>query len=116
MLRAGAGRAGSTGATTAGTSQGTAAPAGWHSSSSPTKSEAVPVTSRVSSAVDGSDETSVDPLHARGAGEGAHEPVIDAVEVVVVHAGEEADGLACCIVHHTDGTPEGGGEEREKGK
>lgn len=114
MLCTGAGRTGSTGATTACACQGTAAPTSWHSSSSPTKSKAVPATSHVSSAVDGRDEASVHSLHARGAGEGAHEPVIDAVEVVVVHAGKEADGFTCCVVHHTDGTPEGGREEEGK--
>ena len=49
--------------------------------------------------------TDVDSFHARGAGERAHEPVVDAAHVVVVHAGEETDWLPDDKVKHTDGTP-----------
>lgn len=43
-------------------------------------------------------------LHAGGAGEGAHQPGVDAVHMVNVQAGQEPDGVAVLKVHHTDDT------------
>lgn len=55
-----------------------------------------------SGGVHGVPDADVHPLHAGGAGERAHEPVVDAVEVVVVHAGEETDWFADYEFHHAD--------------
>lgn len=41
-------------------------------------------------------------LHAGGAGEGPHQPVVYTVHVVDVHAGQEPDGVSVYKVHHTD--------------
>ena len=50
-------------------------------------------------------------LHTGGAGEGAHEPAVDAVQVVGVEAGQEANGISTLKLHHADHTP---GGETEK--
>lgn len=59
----------------------------------------------------------VHPFHACWAGEGPHEPVVDALDVVVVHAREEPDSLPRAELHHAyctpDGRREGGGRDRE---
>lgn len=51
------------------------------------------------------EERSVDWFHAGRTGEGAHEPVVYAVHVVDVHAGQEPDGVAVYKVHHTNHAP-----------
>lgn len=53
----------------------------------------------------GGKQCSIHRLHARGAGEGPHQPVIDTVHVVDVHAGQEPDRVSVDKVHHTDDTP-----------
>lgn len=57
------------------------------------------------------EECSVDRFHAGRTGEGPHEPVVYAVHVVDVHAGQEPDGVTVYKVHHTNHTPEGEEEE-----
>lgn len=47
-------------------------------------------------------EGSVDWLHARGTNERSHEPVVDAFDVVGVHAGQESDTVAHHELDHTD--------------
>lgn len=59
----------------------------------------------------GGEERGVDRLHAGRTGKGAHEPVVYAVHVVDVHAGQEPDRVAIYKVHHTNHTP---GEEKEE--
>lgn len=44
-------------------------------------------------------------LHAGGAGEGAHEPRVNTVHVVDVHARQEPDRVSVFKVQHTDHTP-----------
>ena len=41
-------------------------------------------------------------LHAAGAGEAAHEPVVDALRVVGVHAGQVADTVADHKLDHAN--------------
>lgn len=53
----------------------------------------------------GSQQSSIDRLHTGRAGEGAHQPGINAVHVIDVHAGEEPDWVAVFKVHHADYTP-----------
>lgn len=53
----------------------------------------------------GGKQCSIHRLHARGASEGSHQPVIDTVHVVDVHAGQEPDRVSVDKVHHTDDTP-----------
>lgn len=48
-------------------------------------------------------------LHTGGAGEGAHQPGVDAVQVVDVKARQEPNGITIFKIHHADHTPE---EER----
>lgn len=43
-------------------------------------------------------------LHAGGAGEGAHQPGVNAVHVVDVEAGQEPDGITILKIHHADHT------------
>lgn len=50
-------------------------------------------------------QSSVHGLHAGRAGEGPHQPVVYAVHVVGVHAGQEPDGISINKVHHADDTP-----------
>ncbi len=52
----------------------------------------------------GDEQRGVHRLHAGWAGEGAHEPVVDAVRVVGVHAGEVADAVADHELDHADDT------------
>lgn len=59
----------------------------------------------------GGKQRSVHRLHAGGAGERPHQPVIYTVHVVDVHAGQKPDGVSVNKVHHTDDTPE---EERSE--
>ncbi len=47
----------------------------------------------------------VDGLHAGGAGEAAHEPVVDALGVVGVHAGQVAHPVAYAELDHADHAP-----------
>ena len=53
----------------------------------------------------GRKQSGVHRLHAGGAGEGSHQPVVYTVHVVNVHAGQEPDGVTIHKVHHTDDTP-----------
>lgn len=55
----------------------------------------------------GRQQCSVDGLHTGRAGEGAHEPGVNAVHVIDVHAGQEPDWVAVLKVHHADHTPGG---------
>lgn len=50
----------------------------------------------------GGEQCSVHRLHAGGAGERPHQPVVDTVHVVDVHAGQEPDGVSVNKVHHTN--------------
>ena len=59
------------------------------------------------------EECCVDRLHARGTREGSHEPVIDAVRVVRVHAGQVPDAVANHKFDHTYHTSE---EKRKREK
>lgn len=43
-------------------------------------------------------------FHAGGAGEGAHQPGVNAVHVVDVKAGQEPNGIAVIKIHHADHT------------
>lgn len=61
--------------------------------------------------VEGGAQSDVDPLHAGGAGEGAHEPLVSALHVVVVHAREESDWVPHVELHHANWAP----GERGKG-
>ena len=51
-------------------------------------------------------EGGVHRLHAAGAGEAAHEPVVDAVHVVGVHAGQVPHRVPDVELDHADHTPE----------
>lgn len=53
----------------------------------------------------GREQGSIYRLHTGGTREGPHQPVIYAVQVVDVHAGEEPDGVSIHKVHHADHTP-----------
>lgn len=53
----------------------------------------------------GGKQRGVHRLHAGGAGEGPHQPVVYTVHVVDVHAGQEPDGVSVHEVHHTDDAP-----------
>lgn len=66
--------------------------------------EAVRVCLWVSVGLVGGKQRCVDRLHAGGAGEGSHQPVVDTVHVVNVHAGQEPNGVSIYKVHHTDHT------------
>lgn len=44
-------------------------------------------------------------LHAGGAGEGAHQPRVDAANVVDVKAGQKPNGVSILKIHHADHTP-----------
>ena len=50
-------------------------------------------------------ERQVDWLHAGGTGEGPHEPVINAADVVEVHARKETNGITDYKLHHTYWAP-----------
>lgn len=52
----------------------------------------------------GRQQRSVDGLHTGRASEGAHEPGVNAVHVIDVHAGQEPDRVAVLKVHHADHT------------
>ena len=58
------------------------------------------------------EKSRVDWLHAGRAGEGSHEPVIDAVRVVRVHAGQVRDAVANHKFDHTYHTSR---EKKKKG-
>lgn len=60
----------------------------------------------------GGEQRSIHWLHAGGAGEGAHQPVIYTVHVVDVHAGQEPDGVSIHKVHHANHTPAQTGRQR----
>jgi hypothetical protein len=53
----------------------------------------------------GGEERGVHGFEAGGAGEGAHQPVVDALLVVGVHAGQVTQRLAHVEVHHADHAP-----------
>ena len=53
----------------------------------------------------GGEQGSIHGLHAGGAGEGPHQPVVYTVHVVDVHTGQEPDGVAVHEVQHADHTP-----------
>lgn len=53
----------------------------------------------------GGEQRSIHWLHAGGAGEGAHQPVIYTVHVVDVHAWQEPDGIPIHKVRHANHTP-----------
>ena len=61
----------------------------------------------------GDEKGGVDGLHAGGAGEGPHEPVVDAVRVVGMHAGQVADPIPDHKLDHAYHTP---GKEKEMKK
>lgn len=61
-----------------------------------------PAVRRPSVGLVGGQQGGVHGLHARGAGEGAHEPVVDAVRVVDVHAGQEPHRVAHRKLPHAD--------------
>lgn len=46
----------------------------------------------------------IDWLHAGWAGEGTHQPGIDAIHVVDVKAGQESNGITIFKIHHADYT------------
>ena len=50
-------------------------------------------------------ERQVDWLHAGGTGEGPHEPVVNAADVVEVHAREKPNGITDYKLHHTYWAP-----------
>lgn len=50
----------------------------------------------------GGEQRSVHRLHAGGAGERPHQPVVYTVHVVDVHAGQEPDRVSVNKVHHTN--------------
>lgn len=52
----------------------------------------------------GGEQRGVHRLHAGRAGEGAHQPGVDAVDVVDVKAGQESNGVAELKIHHADHT------------
>lgn len=56
----------------------------------------------------GGEQGSIHRLHAGGAGEGSHQPVVYTVHVVDVHTRQEPDGVPVYKVQHTDHTPERG--------
>ena len=60
------------------------------------------------------EQPNVHSLHAHRASEGAHEPVVHAVEVVVVHTGQQSNGVPSTVVHHADSTSGEGEKERER--
>lgn len=53
----------------------------------------------------GGEQCCVHRLHAGGAGEGPHQPVIYTVHVIDMHARQEPDGVPIHKVHHADDTP-----------
>lgn len=50
----------------------------------------------------GGEQGSIHRLHAGGAGEGSHKPIIYTVHVVDVHTWQEPDGVPINKVQHTD--------------
>lgn len=52
----------------------------------------------------GREQGSIHRLHAGGAGEGSHQPVVYTVHVVDVHTRQESDGVPIYKVQHTDHT------------
>ena len=50
------------------------------------------------------EERGIDGLHAGGTREGAHQPVINTVLVVHMHAGKESQHVSQCELHHADDT------------
>ena len=50
----------------------------------------------------GGEQGSIHRLHAGGAGEGSHQPVVYTVHVVDVHTWQEPDGVPVYKVQHTD--------------
>lgn len=60
----------------------------------------------------GRQQSGVHRLHAGWTGEGSHEPVVYAVHVVDVHAGQEPNGVTIDKVHHADHAPVGGGDRK----
>ena len=63
----------------------------------------------------GDEEGGVDGLHAGRAGEAPHEPVVDALGVVGVHARKVADAVADAELDHADHAPEKKERERMRG-
>lgn len=53
-------------------------------------------------------------LHAGGAREGSHQPVIYTVQVIDVHARQKSDWVPINKVHHTDHTPVGSEGEKSE--
>ena len=60
--------------------------------------------------VEGGAQSNVHPLHAGGAGEGSHEPLVCTLHVIVVHTREEPDRIPHAELHHAYGTPGDGGD------
>ena len=61
----------------------------------------------------GDEEGGVDGLHARRAREAPHEPVVDTLGVVGVHARKVADAVADAELDHADHAPERKKERKE---
>ena len=61
----------------------------------------------------GDEESGVDGLHAGRTGEAPHEPVVDALGVVGVHARKVADAVADAELDHADHAPERKKEKKE---
>ena len=53
----------------------------------------------------GDEEGGVDGLHAGGTGETPHEPIVDALGVIGVHARKVADAVADAELDHADHAP-----------
>lgn len=64
------------------------------------------MTGEVSVGLVGGEQGGVHGLHAGGAGEGSHQPVVYTVHVVDVHARQESDRVSVNKVQHTDHAPE----------
>ena len=62
----------------------------------------------------GDEKGGVDGLHARRAREAPHEPVVDTLGVVGVHARKVADAVADAELDHTDHAPERGRQHARK--
>ncbi len=62
----------------------------------------------------GGEQSSIHRLHAGGAGEGSHQPVVYTVHVVDVHTWQEPDGVPVYKVQHTDHTSENRGNKELK--
>lgn len=60
----------------------------------------------------GAEERRIDGLHTGRARKGAHQPVVDAFDVIVVHTGQKADRVIDAKFNHADDTSAGGKKEK----